>query len=110
MEINELENLKSQSRKGMLEFCILLLADKEAVYVLDILEKLKTSGLKVAEGTLYPLLNRLKKQGWLTYEWQESKSGPPRKYYRITENGKTALEALHKNWLELNQTIILLKK
>jgi PadR family transcriptional regulator, regulatory protein PadR len=100
MNVN-LENTKAQMRKGVLELCILaIIAEKEA-YPSDILEKLKSSELIVVEGTLYPLLTRLKDSGLLEYRWVESEKGPPRKYYQLTSDGTTALQELHKGWLEL---------
>ena len=84
-----IENSKAQLRKGILEFCVLALLQKEEAYPSDVLQSLKEAELIVVEGTLYPLLNRLKNAGLLTYRWEESKSGPPRKYYTITDAGKT---------------------
>lgn len=100
MNVN-LENTKAQMRKGVLELCILaIIAEKEA-YPSDILEKLKSSELIVVEGTLYPLLTRLKDAGLLEYRWVESEKGPPRKYYQLTDMGRSSLFDLHKGWLEL---------
>jgi PadR family transcriptional regulator PadR len=100
MNVN-LENTKAQMRKGVLELCILaIIAEKEA-YPSDILEKLKSSELIVVEGTLYPLLTRLKDAGLLEYRWVESEKGPPRKYYQLTDAGRSSLLDLHKGWLEL---------
>lgn len=92
-------------RKGMLEYCILLLLHKEAAYASDIIQKLKEARLIVVEGTLYPLLTRLKNDELLSYEWVESNQGPPRKYYRLTERGESFLTELKQAWQELNETV-----
>ncbi|MGL4598625.1 MAG: PadR family transcriptional regulator [Bacteroidia bacterium] len=95
------ENTKAQMRKGVLEYCILsILADGDA-YPTEIIERMKAARLVVVEGTLYPLLTRLKNTGLLTYRWEESVSGPPRKYYRLTETGEQFLSELHMSWDEL---------
>jgi PadR family transcriptional regulator PadR len=99
------ENVKSQMRKGILEYCILLLLEKEALYTSDIIEKLQEARLIVVEGTLYPLLTRLKNGGLLSYHWIESTQGPPRKYYQLTEDGMVFLKELESSWQELNDTI-----
>lgn len=99
------ENSKAQMRKGLLEFCILLLINKKALYASDILESLKEADMIVVEGTLYPLLSRLRSDGLLSYEWQESKSGPPRKYYSLTKKGKDSLKDLVKTWSSLSDSI-----
>ena len=99
------ENVKSQMRKGILEYCILLLLEKEALYATDIIQKLQVARLIVVEGTLYPLLMRLKNSGLLSYQWVESNQGPPRKYYRLTETGALFLTELENSWQELNDTI-----
>lgn len=101
----DLENVKSQMRKGFLEYCTLLLLRKKASYTSDIIEGLKSAHLIVVEGTLYPLLNRLKNDGLLSYEWVESTQGPPRKYYSLTEQGESSLNELTQSWHELSQTI-----
>lgn len=88
-------------RKGVLELCILSIISEKDAYASDILDKLKASQLIVVEGTLYPLLTRLKNDGLTTYRWEESKSGPPRKYYQITEIGQKVLKELNKGWNEL---------
>lgn len=92
-------------RKGTLEYCILLLLEKEPAYTSDIIQKLQDARLIVVEGTLYPLLTRLKNSGLLDYQWIESTQGPPRKYYRLTENGAVFLKELEVSWQELNNTI-----
>lgn len=99
------DNVKSQMRKGMLEYCILLLLNKEQAYASDIILKLKEARLIVVEGTLYPLLTRLKNEDLLSYEWIESTQGPPRKYYRLTEKGDECLKELEVSWTELNETV-----
>ena len=90
------DNVKSQMRKGMLEYCIMLLLHKEPAYASDIIQKLKEAQLIVVEGTLYPLLS---------YEWVESTQGPPRKYYKLTEKGEAFLGELEISWKELNETV-----
>ncbi len=95
----------SQMRKGMLEFCTLLIIEKEKAYASDILAELKEADLIVVEGTLYPLLSRLRSQGLLDYSWQESKSGPPRKYYRLTTLGTTTTAQLKTTWKQLTSSI-----
>lgn len=99
------ENVKSQMRKGMLEYCILLLLHKEASYASDIIQRLKEARLIVVEGTLYPLLTRLKNDDLLSYEWVESTQGPPRKYYKLTPKGEDFLSELENAWTELNDTV-----
>ncbi len=103
------ENVKSQMRKGILEYCILLLLKKEAAYTSDIIQKLQEARLIVVEGTLYPLLTRLKNGELLSYRWVESTQGPPRKYYSLTEKGEAFLVELESSWQELNNTINHLK-
>ena len=96
-------------RKGMLEYCVLLLLRKEPSYANDIINRLKSVEMIVVEGTLYPLLTRLKKDGMLSYEWRESTQGPPRKYYALTAQGELALAELDGAWNELARTVGLLK-
>ena len=100
-----LENTKAQMRKGVLELCILSLLQSRDAYASDIIEHLKKSELIVVEGTLYPLLTRLKNTGILGYRWEESTSGPPRKYYTLTENGKIVLTELLSSWDKLVQAV-----
>ena len=101
----KIENTKAQMRKGVLEYCILsILKDGEA-YTSDILETLKDAKMLVVEGTIYPLLTRLKNSGLLAYRWEESSSGPPRKYYELTETGKIFLNELNTTWNELHQAV-----
>lgn len=99
------ENTKAQMRKGILEFCVLLIISQKEVYPSDILKKLKDFDLIVVEGTLYPMLSRLKEAGLLEYKWVESKTGPPRKYYGLTEQGKNSLNDLKQNWNKLSISI-----
>ena len=106
----KIENTKAQMRKGVLEYCILsILKDGEA-YTSDILETLKDAKLLVVEGTIYPLLTRLKNAGLLNYRWEESTSGPPRKYYTLTETGKLFLKELDTTWDELRNATNLVTK
>ena len=107
MDIN---NAKSQMRKGMLEYCILLLLKRQAAYANDIILRLREADMIVMEGTLYPLLTRLKNDGLLAYEWQESTQGPPRKYYKLTTDGHEALVQLDTSWEEISKTINYLKQ
>lgn len=100
-----IDNLKSQMRKGMLEFCVLLLLRNSDAYASEIITRMKEAQLIVMEGTLYPLLTRLKNDGLLTYRWEESRSGPPRKYYSITELGMEFLEQLSESWNEICLTV-----
>lgn len=104
------ESTQAQMRKGLLEFCILLVIAKDPIYAGDILKKLKQADLIVVEGTVYPLLSRLKNSGLLNYTWEESPSGPPRKYYNLTEKGRHTLKTLTAVWHDLNKSINSLKK
>ena len=97
----KLENTKAQMRKGVLEYCILAILSNTDCYASDIIKKLKESQLIVVEGTLYPLLTRLKNAGLLGYRWEESTQGPPRKYYELTEKGREFLSELENSWGEL---------
>ena len=99
------ENVKSQMRKGMLEYCIMLLLCDKPYYTSDIIEELEKANLIVVEGTLYPLLSRLRKEGLLDYELQESPYGPQRKYYKLTDSGKEVLSALNDSWNSLAGTV-----
>lgn len=105
-----IENIQSQMRKGSLEFCVLLVLAKGEMYPLEILKELKEAQMMVVEGTLYPLLNRMKREELLDYAWQESQSGPPRKYYRLTDKGKELLERQKKVWLVFSHSIDTLMK
>lgn len=102
-----IENTKAQMRKGVLEYCILSVLKDEDKYVAEILETLKDAKMLVVEGTIYPLLTRLKNDGLLNYRWEESSSGPPRKYYQLTETGKIFLKELNNTWNELQNAVNL---
>lgn len=104
------DNVKSQMRKGILEYCILLILDKKPAYANDIITILQQAHLIVVEGTLYPLLTRLKNLNLLNYEWVESTQGPPRKYYSLTEEGKSFLAELSAAWTGIESTINHLKE
>ncbi|HLV14895.1 MAG TPA: PadR family transcriptional regulator [Xanthomarina sp.] len=103
----KIENTKAQMRKGVLEYCILSVLKDEDAYVAEILETLKDAKMLVVEGTIYPLLTRLKNAGLLNYRWEESTSGPPRKYYGLTEKGKLFLMELNTTWNELQNAVNL---
>lgn len=100
---------QTQLRKGILEFAILLVISRGEVYASDILTQLKDAGLLIVEGTLYPLLSRLRRDGYLEYRWEESQAGPPRKYYQLTESGKESLSSLEKAWKEISRSIAALQ-
>jgi len=106
----KVENAKAQMRKGVLEYCILSLTQDKDMYSSDIISSLKQAELIVVEGTLYPLLTRLKNAGLLTYRWEESKSGPPRKYYGITDSGKNFLQELDQTWGNLVNAVYKITK
>ncbi len=99
------ENAQIQMRKGILEFCILHIISRGEVYASDMLEELTSAKIMVVEGTLYPLLTRLKNAGLLDYKWVESSSGPPRKYYVLTELGRISLSSLDLTWTELSDSV-----
>lgn len=101
----KIENTKAQMRKGVLEFCILCILQQGEAYPSDIIQKLKEARMIVVEGTLYPLLTRLKNAGILTYRWEESTSGPPRKYYALTEVGTAFLKELDTTWEQLQSAV-----
>jgi PadR family transcriptional regulator PadR len=101
----KIENTKAQMRKGILEFCILSILSRGDAYTSEILAVLKDAKLLVVEGTIYPLLTRLKNAGLLSYRWEESTSGPPRKYYELTETGKLFLNELNTTWLDLSKAV-----
>ncbi len=103
------ENVRTQMRKGVLEYCILTLLSKEDAYASSIISRLKKSNMIVVEGTLYPMLIREKNQGLLSYRWEESPQGPPRKYYSITDKGREQLALMDEAWRELITTIEQLK-
>ncbi len=109
MEINP-DNVRSQMRKGVLEYCILCILAKREAYASTILEELKAADMLVVEGTLYPLLIRQKNQGLLSYRWEESTQGPPRKYYCITDKGKALLAEMDSAWQGMVRAIDTLKQ
>lgn len=101
----KIENANAQMRKGVLELCILATMMEGEIYPSDIIKRLKESDLLVVEGTLYPILTRLKDDGYLTYTWKESNAGPPRKYYQLTDTGKELYMALKNAWRELVSSV-----
>mgnify|MGYP001953047398 CR=1 FL=1 len=105
-----ISSAQAQMRKGFLEFSVLLVIGSGRAYASDILRSLKAAHLVVVEGTLYPLLSRLKRSGLVSYEWKESRSGPPRKYYSITAEGTRILHELKETWTSLHFTITKLTK
>ncbi len=104
-----IDNSKAQMRKGILEYCILLILSKKPLYASDIINELKAAQMIVVEGTLYPLLTRLKNDEYLSYKWEESLQGPPRKYYELTPSGEKFLAELEISWAELVDAINQLK-
>ncbi len=104
------ENTKAQMKKGVLEFCILTILSKQDYYASDIIKALKEAKMIVVEGTLYPLLTRQKNAGLLSYRWEESTQGPPRKYYTLTEDGKKYLIELESSWTELVEAVNSISK
>ncbi|MBO7320561.1 MAG: PadR family transcriptional regulator [Bacteroidales bacterium] len=108
--INNTDNVKSQMRKGILEYCILGILNKKDSYASSIITELKEAKMIVVEGTLYPLLIRQKNQGLLTYRWEESPQGPPRKYYSITDKGRAQLAEMDSVWREMVETINMIRK
>ncbi|MCW0482022.1 PadR family transcriptional regulator [Gaoshiqia sediminis] len=105
----KIENTKAQMRKGVLEYCILLVLEGKPLYASDIIDELKNSKMIVVEGTLYPLLTRLKNDGLLGYKWEESTQGPPRKYYELTDEGRQFLAELGGSWDELVEAVATIK-
>jgi PadR family transcriptional regulator PadR len=101
----DISNTQSQMRKGVLEFCILSIIRQGEVYPSDLVERMKTANLHILEGTLYPLLTRLKNAGLLTYRWVESNSGPPRKYFVMTDKGLEFYGELERTWQELADAV-----
>ncbi|WP_343691493.1 PadR family transcriptional regulator [Chitinophaga sp.] len=100
-----IDNTQSQMRKGVLEFCILSIIKQGEAYPSDIIEKMKEAKLDILEGTLYPLLTRLKNAELLSYRWEESNSGPPRKYFSMTDKGEQFYLELEKTWNELANAV-----
>jgi PadR family transcriptional regulator, regulatory protein PadR len=105
----DLENNKAQMRKGILEYCILSVLSRNSCYASDIIKELKEAEVIVVEGTLYPLLTRQKNAGLLSYRWEESQQGPPRKYYELTDEGRKYLADLDKSWKELVESVNLIR-
>jgi PadR family transcriptional regulator PadR len=105
----DLENTKAQMRKGILEYCILSVLSRNSCYASDIIKELKEAEVIVVEGTLYPLLTSQKNAGLLSYRWEESQQGPPRKYYELTEAGRSYLADLDKSWKELVESVNLIR-
>lgn len=101
----DIENSKAQMKKGILEYCILSIISRGEAYASDIIDEMKEAKLLVVEGTLYPLLSRLKNDNLLSYNWVESKSGPPRKYYQLTKEGKLIMTELEATWNELAEAV-----
>ena len=101
----DIDNTQAQMRKGVLEFCILATLANGESYPTEVIDKMKEAKLVVVEGTLYPLLTRLKNMGLLAYRWEDSTSGPPRKYYKLTPVGKQFLKELESTWDELVKSV-----
>ena len=101
----KIENAKAQMRKGVMEYCILSVLSRGDAYASDIIQDMKEARMIVVEGTLYPLLTRLKNSGLLSYRWEESTQGPPRKYYELTPRGKEFLNELNTSWKELVDSV-----
>ena len=110
MTDSNVDNIKAQMRKGVLEYCILGILGREDAYASLILSSLKEARMIVVEGTLYPLLTRLKNQGLLSYRWEESTQGPPRKYYSLTEKGREALVEMDTAWNEVVSCVEAVKR
>lgn len=105
----DIENTKAQMRKGILEYCILSVISRGSCYASDIIKELKEAKVIVVEGTLYPLLTRLKNSGLLSYRWEESQQGPPRKYYELTTEGKDYLADLDRSWDDLVESVRMIR-
>lgn len=105
----KIENAKAQMRKGILEYCILSILQNQDAYASDIIKRLKEAELIVVEGTLYPLLTRLKNAELLKYHWEESRQGPPRKYYALTEKGASFLSEMDQSWSDLTKAVEKIK-
>jgi PadR family transcriptional regulator, regulatory protein PadR len=106
----KVENTQVQMRKGIIEFCILEIISRGEVYASDMLDELTAAKMIVVEGTLYPLLTRLKNAGLLDYTWVESSAGPPRKYYKLTATGQEFLDQLRNTWKEVEASIEYITK
>jgi PadR family transcriptional regulator PadR len=107
--VKNVDNVKAQMRKGILEYCILSILSRDDSYAPQIISELKDADMIVVEGTLYPLLTRQKNQGLLSYRWEESPQGPPRKYYMITDRGREVLQELDKEWEEMVAQIRMIR-
>ena len=105
----DLENTKAQMRKGILDYCILSVLSRNSCYASNIIKELKEAEVIIVEGTLYPLLTRQKNAGLLSYRWEESLQGPPRKYYELTAEGRAYLADLDKSWKELVESVNLIR-
>lgn len=105
-----IENTQSQMKKGILEFCILSVIRRGEAYPSDIVEEMRAANMSILEGTLYPLLTRLKNAEMLTYRWEESSSGPPRKYFSLTKKGEAFYKELEETWTELSSAVNALTK
>jgi PadR family transcriptional regulator PadR len=105
-----IENTQSQMKKGILEFCILSIIRRGEAYPSDIVEEMRAANMQILEGTLYPLLTRLKNAEMLTYRWEESNSGPPRKYFSLTAKGEAFYGELEQTWMELSNAVNALTK
>lgn len=105
MSAINIDNIQSQMKKGVLEFCILTIIQRGEAYPSDITQELREAGMQVLEGTLYPLLTRLKNAGYLEYRWVESASGPPRKYFTMSASGIEFYNSLEKTWIEMSQSV-----
>jgi PadR family transcriptional regulator PadR len=105
-----IENTQSQLKKGVLEYCILSIIKNGEVYPSEIIEKMKAANLVILEGTLYPLLTRLKNADLLSYRWVESNSGPPRKYFSLTDKGSAFYTELQNTWIEINNAVQIITK
>lgn len=103
------EKLRSQMRRGILEYYLLLILDSRQAYSADIIDLLKRADLLIVEGTLYPLLSKMRRAGIIGYTWAESPQGPPRKYYTLTEEGRKLLDHLNETWAEMNAQIALVR-
>ena len=110
MDTIKIDNVKAQMRKGVLEYCILTVLNQRDGYASDIINKLKDAQLIIVEGTLYPLLTRQKNAGLLSYRWEESPQGPPRKYYRLTDRGREFLKDLDTSWEDLVDAVKSIQK
>lgn len=105
MATNVSDNFKAQMRKGFLEYCIMLRLSISEAYASDIMKTFADGGFVIVEGTLYPLLTRLKNNGFLAYRWEESTQGPPRKYYYLTSEGRSMLDEMEESYAEINNVI-----